>query len=144
MSKQLFDRLEEATARIEQIVLLAGAINDGDAISAALESFLEEEVKQYRLCFPDLPDYLERALDGDDEDDIKECFVEFAHSTGKYGYLVQFATPLMKHMGEGMSSYSWGRWCTRWVYGETMDEAVESGLAWVASRREAERTDKEG
>lgn len=144
MSKQLFERLEEATARIEQIVLLAGAINDGDAISEGLEEFLGEDIDQFKLCFDVLSMDLVDALYGDDDEAVKDAFCEFVHSTGKYGFLVKFSTPLMKHMGEGRTSYSWGCWCTRWVYGETMDEAVESGLAWVASRRESELTAKEG
>lgn len=72
----------------------------------------------------------------------REEFAEACWRKSCFGFLVQFATPVMKpHFKDGKvsgGSYSWGYYNTGWFYGETFEEATQKALAWAASKREEE------
>jgi hypothetical protein len=137
--KDLYEKLDEATMRMSQIILLAGMLNDGDALPDPLRELLEEEDdKTLRECFPDMPAAM---LDGrEDEEMFREDFVCWAHQTRKLGFVIQFDRPVMKYAADGQSaSYSWGHYAQHWAYGDTLEEAVAKGLEWAYKREAAEK-----
>lgn len=133
--KALYEQLFDASARIEQVICIAGAISAEYAISDPLHDLLDDGDRLLE-CFDDLPDSLEESL-GDSS--AGDEFAEWALDSGHLGFLVQIATPIMEHDGDDVVAYTWGCYRTRWVYGETFDAAVTAGLAWVAEQREREK-----
>ena len=81
-------------------------------------------------CLGKIPDWVSKK-DNDRKIDIAQWLIE----AGRFGVLVQFATPVMTPLGEGAMSFSWGFYATTWVYAETIDEAIDKGLAWVKECR---------
>jgi hypothetical protein len=143
VNKQLHEQLEQATARIEALIHIGGMLTDPDSLPNAIERLLEEDDDTLSHAFPDIPDWVKEALD-----DLAErgyAFFEWAHQNNKLGFVVQFATPVMRDVdGDGGGTFSWGHYCTRWVYGETLEEAAKRGLEWVAERRAAELEKERG
>lgn len=140
--RKLFNRLDDATVRFEQMICLAGALASIDSYPDALSDLFDEEDDETLIgIFGKLPKYLLNAREEGGAEFFGECFTEWAVKTNHLGFLIQFATPVMKHHGSG-SSYSWGFYSTKWVYGNTFDEAVDAGFAWVADRRLAEKKDE--
>lgn len=139
--KELFERFDEATARLEQVISIAGAIGGacGD-VARPLTDLLEEDEDTLRKCFGDLPEWLIEELDSRA---AGEAFAEWALRENKLGFVVQIATPVMEHHGDS-SSYSWGYYRTAWVYGDTFEDAVNAGLAVVAEQRTSEKKKKAG
>lgn len=134
-NKELAGRFFEETASIDQIILLAAQVERfGDD---ALE-FFQENDKTIQRCLGKLPGYVVESLENDSEWMQKEVLQEWLSIIGKQGYLVQFSTPVMKNVTTISSSYSWGHYATYWVYGETIEDAIEKGFAWVAKRRKKE------
>lgn len=137
--KKLYERLEDATLRMECVVLLAGMLNDGSAMADPLRELLEDEDDDtLRQCFPDMPAAL--LADRDDEDLFRESFCEWANDTGKWGFAVQFARPVMDWNSKGdISVFSWGHYNTAWLYGDTLAQAVALGVKWAREREAAEK-----
>ena len=137
--KDLYEKLDEATMRMSQIILLAGMLNDGDALPDPLRELLEEEDgKTLRECFPDMPAAM---LDGrEDEEMFCEDFVCWAHQTKKLGFVIQFDRPVMKYAADGRSAgYSWGHYARHLAYGDTLEEAVAKGMEWAYKREASEK-----
>jgi hypothetical protein len=129
------ERFEQGMCRIEKIIYLAGAVSDS-GISVEDESF---EDFFYSMC--DDIKSRERIFGKDDEllssvigDNDSQEFLELLFERGKLGFIVQFATPVTQN-GQ---SYSWGCYTTTWIYGETMEEAIEAGFKWVEDQRQSE------
>lgn len=137
MTDTLSGPLEEATARIEQILHIGAMATDGDCFPTALEDMLQEQTDDdLERLFPGIPAEVMADFDaGSDPTGL----LEWLRYSGLLGFLVLFATPVMKHSPEGHSSYSWGMYGTRWVYADTLDDALQQGLAWVAERRAKEK-----
>ena len=133
----LMDRLEQATARVEKTVYIAAAIGgDFGGISDELVDLFEEDEGTMRSCFgDDIPGDL-LAASGQH---VAEAFGEWLSDTGRLGWLVQVATPVMTPRAGGTASFSWSRFCTHWVYAETFELALEGALSWVEERRAKER-----
>jgi len=141
LMKLQHDRLEDAELRMEVVLLLAGMLNGGAELSEPLLKLLDEEDDDALIrCFPSIPKEL-LAARHEDTEIWHEEFFRWAVSTNLLGYVVQFATPVMKHRGLG-SMFTWGHFYTRWVYGDTMNDVVKLGLAWAEERRSAERARK--
>jgi hypothetical protein len=139
--KDLHEKLDDATLRMSQIILLAGMLNDGDALPDPLQEFLEEEAdKTLRECFPDMP---ESMLDGRDEERMfKEEFACWAHQAGKLGFVIQFDRPVMRRSPSGKSAtFSWGYCMQHWAYGDTLEDAVAKGLEWAQKREAYEKAE---
>lgn len=133
---ELADNILDATARIEQIIWLPGAIGDGSSLAQPLRDLLEETDEELHRCFGKLPDWLMRVLHNKDG---KEAFAEWANSAGKAGFVIQIATPVMTPHAYG-ASFSWGHYRTEWIYGDTIIDAVSIGLNWVEQCRREEGT----
>jgi hypothetical protein len=136
MTDTISGPLEEATARIETILHIGAMTTDGDCLPTALEDMLQDQdTDDLKRLFPGMP---ARVMETFDEGEPSE-FVEWVYRHKRLGFLVLFATPVMKHISEGHCSYSWGHYGTRWVYADTLDDALQQGLAWVAERRAKEK-----
>lgn len=133
MNKRLNDQMEEATARIE-VVLHIGGMVTGDSLPEALDDLLHEDDQALESCFPDMPEWVKSALDTHGE--RQTAFADWVLDIGRLGFVVKFATPVMRNVDEdGCGTYSWSAYYTHWVYGETLEDAAQAGLAWVAQRR---------
>jgi hypothetical protein len=137
--KKLYERLNDVTMRMENVVLLAGMLNDGVAIAEPLRELLEsEDDETLQRCFPDMPAAL--LAERDDEDLFLESFFDWAHRTNKWGFAVQFARPVMQWNKQGdAASFSWGYYNTAWLYADTLDAVVALGLQWADEREAAEK-----
>lgn len=136
---EIFEKLSDESARVDRVIFLAGALTNVDSMPDDIENFFDEEdAETIEKCLGEAPDW----VDFDDTDSVAEWLIQSA----KLGFLVQFATPVMKVISEGCYSFSWGLYNTTWIYAETIDEAVDKGLEWVRERRasEAANAAKEG
>lgn len=132
----LFDRFNNAPARIEVILFIAGMINSEGSLPDPLDDLLADSTeKELKECFPGMPDHILEALEL--RHARGEAFSEWALESGTLGFLVQFAAPVIRSCGgPGAFSYSWGHYYTKWVYGDTFDLALERGFEWVQQMRE--------
>lgn len=134
------ERFMDETVRLDEVIYLAGSLSEIDALADVfVEKFVEYlDPDEVREVFPDMPEYTYRSL-GEAERGYVEEFAEWLVMARKWGFLVHFETPVMTPDANGCSTFSWGRYTTRWFYGETLEEAFEKGFAWVAERRAEER-----
>lgn len=133
--KALAEKLLNESVRIERIILLAGAMTDG-AFSDDINEFLDDEDEStIEECLGRIPDWVDIEAHGFSRNDsVSEWLIE----QKKLGFLVKFATPVMEKTGRGLSTFSWGYYSTKWVYAETLDDAIANGMKWVKQRRSAE------
>ena len=134
---KLFEKLSDATARLEQVICIAGALGDGMAMADPLRELLDEDDDTLTKCFGKMPDWLTEALG--DRHEAADAFFQWATDTAHLGFAIQIATPVMTPHGKGSASYSWGYYSTRWVYADTFDSAVDAGIAWVEDCRKKEK-----
>jgi hypothetical protein len=133
-NKEIAQQLEDVTARIEALIHIGGMLTDSERIPDSIREMLSElDGEQIDELFPGIPDW---AIENSDDGDYSD-FTDWVYEQGRLGFLVQFATPIMRG-DESCRTYSWGCYGTRWVYAETLSEAVELGLKWVAERRAQE------
>jgi len=133
--KKLCSKFCDETCRIEEIILLAGILADYSLPDPARNFFENEEIETIEECFGKLPDYVKEATE---EEDI-EVITEWLSDSGKYGFLMKIATPIMKPTGPKSATYSWGYYTAKWIYADTLDAVMNKGFAWVRKRREKER-----
>lgn len=139
MTEKLAQRFADQTARIDKVVVLAALADSADV--EVFEDLLElAEAKDLVRLFG-MPQGMAETMITDG--DVQELW-DWCATSGRYGFLLGFATPVMKKRAEGHHSYSWGSFYSHWVYGDTWDEALEAGFAWVDERRAAEGTDTTG
>lgn len=132
--EKICERFYEATARIEKQFFLAGVLAN-DELPDDFEDFLcDEDWDVLEACFGHIP---QRVKD-EAEDNHDAALPDWLRESRKLGIVLQMATPVMIPKGNG-TSYSWGYYTTKWVYGETMAKALEAGFAWVKKQREKER-----
>lgn len=138
--EKLREYLNDATLRMDAVLLLAGMLNNGDAVAGPLSEMLADDLDEsgMRRCFPGSPPALLDEMN--DERGFCESFCEWAIDTGKLGFVVKFARPVMTwNLKADASSFSWGRYNTAWLYADTLDEVVARGLEWAAEREAAEK-----
>ena len=134
--EKIYQQLEQATTRMDNVVVLAGMLSDGDNIPDVLRDLLDEEPDALAKCFPEMPKSIARI---DDSEEFQAAFFGWVLRNKKLGFVVQFARPVMKWDSSGRSaSYSWGRYNTTWIYGDTLAQAVKLGLAWAKARKAIE------
>jgi len=133
--RKIAERFSEAAARIEKLFYLAAA---GDELGDELAGFFEdEEDRTIESCFGAIPFWVQETLDGGGRLEMIEAIVEWLFKEQRLGFLIQVATPVMKITGNRRTC-SWGHYATTWFYADTLEEAIEKSLGWVAERREAE------
>jgi hypothetical protein len=121
-------------------MFLAGSVADGFDLPKDLSDFLtdntEKEIQQVIEGFPS-------GLLEEGAADLSQA-AEWFLSYGRLGYLVNVATPVMRPVADGVRSYSWRRYRTRWLYGETMENVVQKALDWAAACRVDEDASAKG
>lgn len=137
LNLKVFDKLSEACGRIETIVHLGGMTADTEAFPEPLNDLLEESDETLQHPFPDLPDWVREAL-GCEDFERNDMFSQWIHQTGRLGFVVKFATPVMTHIAKGHTRYSWSYYTTRWLYGNSLEDAIAAGLAWIQKQRSDE------
>lgn len=138
--EKLREQLDDATLRIDAVLLLAGMLNNGDAVAEPLSELLADDLDKSDMqrCFPGIPPTLLDAMD--DEREFLDSFCAWAIDASKLGFVVKFARPVMTwSLDVDAASYSWGLYNTAWLYGDSLDEVVARGLAWAAEREAAEK-----
>lgn len=130
----LTELLSDATARLENIIWLPAAVGEGELTPEPLRELVELSKDQLERCFGTLPDWLLNSIENDFG---TSSFADWIHEESKYGFAIKMATPMMSHNAHG-STFSWSVYYTEWVYGETLFDAVITGLRWVAERRSKE------
>lgn len=130
----VFETLEENTLRVESIIWIGGMQNAGSLASALSDLFDTMEWDEVSALFPKVPKEI-------DDDYSSERLCEWLSYTGHTGYLVRYGTPVMKHRPNLGSSYSWGYYNTKWIYGESVEQTLAEAVAWAEQRREAEKSE---
>lgn len=133
---ELYEKLSDASLRIENMILLAGAIADVYSVAPSLSELMDYDFDKetIRRLFPSAPDHVVTA----EGDDMQWQMVEWMIDTDTLGYLVQFATPVMRRITKTGRVFSWGSYYTEWIYAETLDQAIVSGVAWAEKMRAKE------
>lgn len=132
----IMEKLYDATCRIEKIIFMAGAMAATDSFSDDLNEFFDdEELETIEELFGKMPDWVD--LEGRGYERAEGIF-DWLKESRKFGFLVKFATPVMTPSGPNSRSFSWGYYGTQWFYEETIEAAVEKGLAWCEERRAKE------
>jgi hypothetical protein len=133
--RNLQTKLADATLRMDKVIVLAGALTDPECPCNELREFIEDEDEEtLRQLFPKAPnDLFEESCS-----ETSWQFCEWLSDSGTLGFLVQFATPVMRRTSKTSRSFSWGHYYTEWVYAETLEVAAEKGLAWAAKKRAEE------
>lgn len=132
--KALSQRFYEETARIEELILLAGCLGDYSVPQQVEDFFEDKEWDVLQGCFGAIPARIKKDVEAGDNDALLEWLV----LGNKFGFLLRMATPIMTPRDNG-ASYSWGFYTTHWFYGDTLDAALEQGFEWVAKQREKEK-----
>lgn len=121
----------ENAAKIDQIYFVPSFESEREIPEGMHEFFVDSDI-----------DDLVYALGISGEDEIQwllnsirnaEYVYEWLTLNNKNGFFVKFATPVMDR-----GTYSWGCYTTQWVYGDTFEEALDKGFAWVELMREKE------
>lgn len=132
----ILEKLNDATTRIERCIFIAGALAANDAFPADIDAFFDDEDNEtIEECFGEIPEFVD--IDGPGHERA-ECIFEWLRDSRKFGFLVNFATPVMTPTGKDSRCFSWGYYNTKWIYADTLEEAVDKGLAWVETRRASE------
>lgn len=131
--KSLARRFYNETARIDAMVLMASVLGEIDSMPEVMEDdFFQEDAELMGSCFGPMPDEIKEAYESGDYSE----FLGWLLDNDRFGFLLKFATPVRDSNG---NSFSWGCYTMKWVYGDTLDEALEKGFAWVAGQREKEK-----
>ena len=148
-NREIFDRLFEATVRIEKILYLGG-VDDPDEVDhfgpwhEFLEEFDDHSIKSIAKTMPWLKGMtvakFQKKFDLDDEE-VGKGFVYAAMERGHFGFLIEVAHPVMTYSkGHSGASFSWGHYGTAWFYGETIEDALPHIEAWAADRDAKEKS----
>jgi len=137
--KSLARKFYNETARLENMVLLASVLGEIDSMPEVMEEdFLQEGIEDMVSCFGPMPDEIKEAYELEDYSE----FLGWLLDNDRFGFLLKFATPVMKPSASGNgASYSWGHYRMKWVYGDTLDAALDSGFAWVEECRNMEKAE---
>lgn len=119
----------DLTLRIEKIFYLAAAHID-ESLPSDLDDVMSDEPFDDVSSLFGLP----AGLFSDDysAEDVSQALIDFR----KFGFLIQAATPVREHFTEDSWSSSWGYFYTKWLYAETLDEALELAKVWAKSQHE--------
>lgn len=132
MNRTIFETMDDALLRAETILHLGSQLTGGGAPDSLIEGPFEEDeaiCEQFGAPFDEMPRW-----------ELVEHLMEHCWMNQQLGWLVQFATPIRTFSkGSGHSSFSWGRYYTKWIYAETFEEAVDAGLAWAGDMKEKDR-----
>lgn len=129
MDIRLIEQLYDANVRAEEIIHL-GTQCLGDNAASVIDDALNQDW-----------DGIWAAIGrGEPQGDELDFVAEHIVDKRIFGFLVQFATPVPKHITDDSYSFSWGWYHTRWIYADSFDDACQQALVWrtdyIARQRE--------
>ena len=128
----VMDRFSNHGARIEKMIYLAGVLGESEAFSEDAKEFLfESDWEDLENTLGEIPQYVKDAFSDDREYEL----IEWMFTEGKLGFAVQFATPVRTPVGDNAANMSWGHYYTKWVYGNTVNDAMEAGFKWCSDMK---------
>lgn len=132
----ILEKLNDATARVDRCIFIAGALAACDSFPSDIDDFFDDEDKEtIEKCFGEIPEFVD--IDGRGYERAEGIF-EWLRDSRKLGFLVNFATPVMTPTGKNSRSFSWDYYNIQWIYADTLEEALDKGLAWVETQRVSE------
>lgn len=131
--------LEQATARIERIIYIPGALSAGedcfpDDFDEFWDNLGEANAADLTAALPQLSDLVDSGAGGEE---LFEALWQVP------GFLVQAATPVFQDVslndkGEfAGGSYSWGHYYTAWLYAADEASIVTVVTAWARAKQAA-------
>lgn len=141
-NREWAEKLHDEKMRVGSTIWLAGTLADGTEDVAPFEDFWLDlrDGGELLQVFPDAPPELVELADGGDSasDELPIWLLE----SRKLGFLLRFETPVIEKPKNGCRTFSWGMYTAQWAYGDTLDDACEKGLKWVASVRAEEEKEE--
>lgn len=131
---QICEELFDLSLRFDHLIYLAAAMGDTYSLPEPLENLLDEEEYQRLAELFDIPE-LAKVEDGKlDSEQISEWLVEL----GRFGFLVQAATPVRRYTSPNCATFSWGYYHTQWFYAETLEEVISKAKQWAEAQDKAD------
>lgn len=140
-NQSIYARLCSATARIEKVIWIAGMMGDadlGETPASDLDDLFNQDSETLNRLFPGGSRWIDEL---EHWDSTAGEFQWWVIKEGRMGFLVKIATPVMVYLTKTSCEYSWGYYRTHWAYGESPDEALRAGLAWVKRVRKDEKAE---
>ena len=138
-NKRIYETMDDALLQANKILSLA-MMSPGSMCNELRDFFRDEDFEYIEKVFG--AEMHEATREAIEDNDFAEGVI-WLNEKVKLGFLVQFATPVMKHYTNGGAEFSWGHKRIEWIYAETIKEAIEKGLKWVATERENEKKKQE-
>lgn len=128
--KALSERCIDAPLVVKRLICVPLFEHDDGTVSEPLSDALDD-IWQGRPdeVFPNLPARFLKAADGRHWRDL---VLDWMHMTCKRGWLVEVASPVRRKREHGVCTFSWSSTYVRWLYADTLEAALEAGLAWAA------------
>ena len=119
--KEITEYFSENCLRLEKIIHIASM-----CCSRSLPPIAED-------AFNDDWDDVCRAIGIDPPDNYIGPYEMSArlYALNKLGFLIQAATPILKFKSQASSTSSWEYYTTKWIYAESLDEAIEKAKKWA-------------
>ncbi len=136
-NSEMYQSFCKETARINKTIYLAAS--SGQSMSHDLYEFLTRvRPESIGRCLGEVPPEVFEAIETGNKREMNDPVASYLTESGKLGFLLLAATPVMLAPG----FYSWGYERTYWVYGDTMEEAIEEAFKFVSRCREEEQEGK--
>lgn len=134
------EKCDVEAARIDLSIFIGGVIAETFDGSLSFMNYLDSGDHDFLGCIPGIPDQLVADLleHEDDFEDAYGRFIDWAKMSGKLGFALKFSTPVMTPLGDGSYAFTWSKTRSKWVYGDSFEEAIERGFEWVAQERKNE------
>ncbi len=121
MKETMIDMMFENNIRAEAIIHIPTMLAQDAWPDIAREAFMEDDPEQIWESIG-----LEPPYDLDDEGLIFEHLTD----NSKFGYLVQFATPVPQDIKADSHRLSWGYYRMKWIYADSYEQACINALGW--------------
>ena len=133
------ERFQEKIARIDTLIYIPGALGEGIIAEALSDFFIDQSIDEIESVLGDLPYYFKDEFGDAESSYQQDLIIDFLQSNEKNGFIANFTTPIMRPHGSSGTSYYWGRYTAKWIYGDTMEDLLNAGFQWVDSVREMEK-----
>lgn len=129
--RELIDRFDNENARIERMGLLAGMLAQSGLPNDIQELVEGSTVEELEAVFGPIPDFVKEGIEEGADNAVEEWLLE----EEKLGFIIEMATPVKTWRNDHSATFSWSQYYTQWVYGDTLEEALEKGFTWVEECR---------
>lgn len=127
INRSLSETCYEHDLRIEMLFHLGSMCYDPSFPSHVVDAFTDD--------LDSISTALNLSLVNPDDSDtypVDEFIAEILLDNHKLGFLACFATPVITNAFSetSYSTYGWGMYTTKWLYGETLEEAFKQAIEW--------------